>query len=83
MELTEPATQVPEQNAKPPQEALRLIVEVFHDGYRAAADLRSTATRLTPGQLQLELEAIEEIMLSQISMICETYHVQETLLPRN
>jgi len=65
------------------QEALRLIVEVFRDGHEAAAGLRETAARLTPGQLRSELETIEQTMLSQICMICDQYQIQEMRVQRN
>ena len=65
------------------QEALGLIVEVFRDGYRAAADLRRSALGLTPRELQMELTAIEETMLSKISSICENYQLQELGAPRH
>jgi len=67
----------------PSQEALSLIAEVFQDGYRQAADLRRTALALTPGQLQMELQAIEQTMLSQIRRICDNYEIQELRIPRN
>lgn len=69
--------------AAPRREALRLIIEVFRDGHRAAEDLRSTAAALTAQQLENELEAIEERMLSQISLICDMYQLQEPSAPRN
>jgi hypothetical protein len=69
--------------ATPRREALRLIIEVFRDGHRAAEDLRGTAQELTVAQLESELEAIEEKMLSQISLICDTYQFQEPSAPRN
>jgi hypothetical protein len=71
MELPHNSNGLPEIEPTPSREALRLIVEVFRDGHRAASDLRGSAARLTPGQLQVELEAIEESMLAQISQICE------------
>jgi len=67
----------------PRREALRLIVEVFRDGHRAAEDLRGTAEQLTAIQLESELEEIEERMISQISLICDTYQLQDHTAPRN
>ncbi|MFN3650317.1 MAG: hypothetical protein ACK47B_12140 [Armatimonadota bacterium] len=61
----------------PCQDALERIVEVFQDGYQAAANLRSSAENLTPIELRGELEAIEQRMLSQISSICVTYEIRE------
>ncbi len=77
------AYKVLDMEATPRREALRLIVEVFRDGHRAAEDLRSTAQSLTATQLESELEAIEEKMLSQISLICDTYQLQQPTSPRN
>ena len=65
------------------QEALRRIVDVFQDGYRAAADLRQSAFGLTPVQLKSELEAIEQTMLTQISRICDDYQIRELAVPRH
>jgi hypothetical protein len=83
MEPMQRSVGVLDGDATPSQEALRLIVEVFQDGYRAAADLRRTARALTPGQLQVELQAIEQGMLSQISRICDNYQIQELAVARN
>lgn len=66
-----------ESEATPSQEALRLIVEVFRDGCDAAANLRHTAYEMTPSQLEVQLEAIERKMLTQISRICDTYQLQQ------
>ena len=59
----------------PRREALRLIVEVFRNGQRAAADLRERVDLdgMTPHQLEMELAAIETSMLAQISSICLLY----------
>jgi hypothetical protein len=65
------------------REALRLIVEVFRDGHRAATDLRDTAEGLTPIQLARELEAIERGMLHEIARICDTYDAHSAQAPRN
>lgn len=72
-----------DMDATPRREALRLIVEVFRDGQQAAEDLRSCAHDLTARQLETELEAIEERMLSQISLICDNYHLQDRPAARN
>lgn len=72
-----------DMDATPRREALRLIIEVFRDGHRAAEDLRGTADGLTAHQLEVELEAIEERMLSQISLICDTYQLQDPMAPRH
>ena len=69
--------------ATPRREALRLIIEVFRDGHQAAEDLRTTADALTAVELESELEAIEERMISQISLICDTYQIQDPSAPRN
>jgi len=63
-------------------EALSLIVEVFRDGHQAAADLRDTAGSLSPRELEVELKAIEQNMLSRISRICDRYQLQQSP-PRN
>ncbi len=65
------------------REALRLIIDVFKDGHAAAADLRRTVDRLSAVELELELEAIEDTMLSQIASICGAYQMQEPDTPRN
>jgi len=66
----------------PSREALRLIIEVFRDGHRAAEDLRDTADEMTQSQLERELENIEQNMLSQITHICRNYEVGSAA-PRN
>jgi len=83
MEPMQPMSGVLDRETTPSQEALALIVEVFQDGYRAAADLRRTAFGLTPVQLKSELEAIEQTMLNQISRICDDYQIRELAVPRN
>lgn len=83
MERLQHPTGLLEPDTTPSQEALRLIVEVFQDGYRAAADLRRTAYGLTPRELQSELQAIEQTMLTQISRICDNYEIQELSVPRH
>jgi hypothetical protein len=70
-------------DSTPSQEALGLIVEVFRDGHRAAVDLRRSASVLTPVELQVELETIEQAMLTQISSICENYRLLRFTPPRN
>jgi hypothetical protein len=70
-------------DSPPSREALRLIIEVFRDGHRAAEDLRDTADEMTQSQLEHELESIEQNMLSQITHICRTYHVGDSNAPRN
>jgi hypothetical protein len=72
-----------DMEATPRREALRLIVEVFRDGHRAAEDLRGTAEEMTALQLESELEEIEERMISRISLICDTYQLQDHTAPRN
>lgn len=69
--------------ATPRREALRLIVEVFRDGHQAAEDLRSCAQELTPHQLETQLQAIEERMISQIAVICDSYEHREHPAARN
>jgi hypothetical protein len=75
MKLPQETVRLLHSEATACREALRLIVEVFRDGHRAASDLRSTAGALTPGELQDELDAIESHMLSQIARICNTYQI--------
>ena len=38
---------------------------------------------MTALQLESELEEIEERMISQISLICDTYQLQDHTAPRN
>lgn len=81
-----PGTRASRPRGAPPgasQEALRQIVEVFRSGHQAAIDLRDGSASMGPAQLELELEAIEQRMLSQISGICDRYQLEETLIPRN
>lgn len=70
MELPQYPFGISEAEPTPRREALRQIMEVFHDGQLAAAGLRDRLDGMTPRQLQSELEAIEATMLSQISSIC-------------
>jgi len=83
MERLQHSTGMLDLDPTPSQEALRLIVEVFQSGYEAAADLRRTAYGLTPGELQSELQAIEQTMLTQISRICDNYEIQELSATRH
>ncbi|MGV3719802.1 MAG: hypothetical protein ACO1SX_02740 [Actinomycetota bacterium] len=70
MELPQYPSGISEVEPTPRREALRQIIEVFHNGQLAAADLRDRLDGMTPRQLQSEIEAIEATMLSQISSIC-------------
>jgi len=83
MEPVQPLSGLLDLEPSPSQEALGLIVEVFQDGYRAAADLRRSAFGLTPIQLKSQLEAIEQTMLTQISRICDDYQIRELAVPRH
>jgi hypothetical protein len=83
MDLEPHTSRIRRAPPKASQEALRQIVEVFRVGHQAAVDLRDTAGAMAPSQLAVELEEIEERMLIQISHICDCYHLEETLVPRN
>lgn len=65
------------------QEALKLIVEVFRDGRRSAANLRHRAGGMSPTELKGELDDIEEAMLSRISNICVNYQVKSMQVTRH
>jgi len=65
------------------QEALKLIVEVFRDGRRSAANLRQRAAGMSPAELKGELDDVEAAMLSRISTICVNYQVKTTRITRH
>jgi len=70
-----------EESPSPSATAIQQIVAVFEGGYRAAAQLRRHADALSPRQLEIELAAIEQSMLRQISTICEDYQLGSLPLP--
>ena len=57
-------------------EALRMIIEVFLDAGRAAADLRQQSCGLSPGELETEIGALEHGMLTEITRICSEYELK-------
>lgn len=56
------------------REALRRIIEVLRDGHQSAVELRESARELTATEVELQLEAIEDRMIEQITEICGSYH---------
>ena len=64
-------------------DAIRDIVQVFQDGYRAVSALRRTATDLTAMEIESEIYAIELRMLSQISTICDDCLAEIRSIPKN
>ena len=82
-ETTLPPHPLGEVEPTPSREALRLIVEVFRSGHRAAADLRHVAGSLDAGQLERELCAIEQGMLDQIGTICNHYRTVSPTITRH
>ncbi len=74
---------LPETEPTQAREALRQIIEVFRSGHLAASNLKESADHLTPHQLERELAAIEERMLTEISTICEAYDAPMPSIVRN
>jgi hypothetical protein len=81
MDPLSPTREVVEPDSTPTQEALRLIVEVFEEGYRAAASLRENASHYSLTELRTELEGIEERMLTEIARICTQHEIPQPLVP--
>jgi hypothetical protein len=52
------------------RDAIREIVQVFKDGCSAVHALRRTAEHMSASEVETEIHAIEQRMLSQISSIC-------------
>ncbi len=67
----------------PAGEAIRAIVQVFHDGCQAAEALRHTSAELSATEIETRLNAIELRMLREISSICGDYLMDVPLLPRH
>lgn len=83
MEATQMADLMEELEPTDAQEALKLIVEVFRDGRRSAANLRRRAGGMSPSELKGELDDIEEAMLTHISTICANYQVKTMRITRH